>query len=108
MSRRNTSSDQSHITIDNPSHERLKKLPRWATAYIAQLKREITRRDGLVAAHALLCESGREWFTIPNRTYEKPMKLWLLDRDSPIPVCSIGNGDTLLIGRAKNNDRPAG
>lgn len=88
-------------------------LPAWAREKLAECRRKIDALSGeierLKEAHGLL--ANREWFTVqgpkpgmktwsdgePRTTY----RLWLLDRDSPHPVCSLGVGDVLLVGRAE-------
>jgi len=81
---------------------RIAKLPKWAQRHIEDLNREIERRDGLVKAHALLCKEQREWFIISNRINEVE-RLWLLDKDAPHAICSLGPGDILLVGRKRND-----
>lgn len=80
--------------------KKIEKLPKWAQRYIQQLELEIGRRDGLVTAHSLLCDEKREWFTITGPKREENMKLWLLKHDKPLPVCSIGPEDVILVARA--------
>ena len=79
---------------------RVGKLPKWAQKCIDDLIFEVNRRDGLVVAHGLLCDEKRDWFTIPNKS-EGTMHLWLLNKDRPHSICSLDEGDVLLVGRRK-------
>jgi hypothetical protein len=79
---------------------RIHKLPKWAQKHISDLEWEVKRRDGLVNAHAVLCETDKSWFTIPNKT-EDVMTLWLLFKNCPHAVCSLNEGDTLIVGRKR-------
>lgn len=81
-------------------------LPKWAQEMrrahldlIHKLQQELAETK---AAHAVL--NGRNWFTLhgPKLTSDPDYyHLWLLDTDRPMTVCSLGRGDTLLIGRAE-------
>lgn len=83
----------------------LESLPLWAQRRIRQLERErdaaITRGDTIQQAHDVLL--NREWFVLPGPQFEQTeryRKLWILNRDDAFPVCSLGFGDVLLVGRA--------
>lgn len=95
------------------SERRLDRLPKWAQQHIENLNgqiREANRKyETIVRMHAILCsDKNRQWFTINNEIKgSEPMKLWLLNKDHPFPVCSIDTHDVLFIGRAskgKNNE----
>ncbi len=82
------------------------KLPQWVQQRLAELREEsaaLQRKiEALQNVHALTA-NGREWFTVSWPSLDPPgslLHLWVLDRDHPFPVCSIGDGDVLLIGRA--------
>lgn len=86
-----------------------RKLPVWAQELIERLRDDLGKKDaealGLRAAHAVL--GGREWFTISGPTFDtehETRRLWFLDREHPFPACSLGKGDVLLVGRAKNEE----
>lgn len=82
----------------------MSSLPKWAQKKIADLSRDLENTkldlDATRQAHAVLSE--RKWFVIPNKIDNDGMKLWLLDKDHPFPVCSLCVGDVLLVGRAKD------
>jgi hypothetical protein len=87
----------------------LTKLPKWAQRIIRDLKREAieanTKLNRIESAHTVLM--GREWLTVNHdqafeNTWTKSMRLYTFHLDHAQPVCSIGKGDILLIGRAKN------
>lgn len=83
-------------------NESEKKLPKWAQTELALLRYENKMLDDLRAAHQVLMD--REWFTLSGPTFldqETYRTLWVLDREDPVRVCSLGKGDVLLIGRAK-------
>lgn len=80
------------------------RLPKWAQERMTELRREVNRRDGLQKLHAVLCEPEREWFTIPGPPFnsdEKHRNLFVLSRNSADPICDLGPGDLLFVGRAK-------
>jgi hypothetical protein len=83
----------------------LKTLPKWAQDLIAELinDRNIAQSDARRLRDANDVLRNREWFTIQGQTpiEIQPRKLWILRDDHPIPVCSLGIGDVLLIGRMK-------
>lgn len=88
-----------------------RKLPVWAQELIERLRDDLSKKDseinGLRTAHAILVD-GREWFTISGPTFDtdhETRRLWFLDREHPFPACSLGKGDLLLVGRAKNEER---
>lgn len=82
------------------------KQPKWVQELIAEKDKKLNRTESelirLRAAHAVLM--NREWFTIPNPVKGRTAvrHLFTLHTDRAAPVCSIGRGDTLLIGRRKN------
>lgn len=79
----------------------LTTLPKWAQRLIAE---QLAELDSLRSVAAILCDKRRMWFTIPGPRMadnEDYRYLWVLDREKPFPICSIGRGDTLIIGRAK-------
>lgn len=88
--------------------DRWARLPHWVQAEIDKRNVRILELENALmetrAAHAVLGE--RSWFTLNGPTIndmlngETARHLWLLDHDKPFPVCQLGHGDTLLIGRA--------
>jgi hypothetical protein len=94
-----------------PAHDEA-SLPKWAQQRLAALRTVVDDRDAelktLRQAHALLTEGARSWFTLPGPSApdEKPIHLWLLNHDHPFPVCDLGKGDVLLVGRATRPSTP--
>jgi hypothetical protein len=86
--------------------DRETKLPAWARKLIGDLRFELVmqrrRNKELAAAHGVLFD--REWFTIPGTPVQEPddpRTLFLLERNRANSVCTLYNGDVLLIGRRK-------
>jgi len=84
------------------------KQPKWVQSLIADKVAELNRTKAelkrLQAAHGLLAERDREWFTIPNPAKGRGPDhryLFMLKTNQAVAVCSLGRGDTLLVGRAK-------
>jgi len=79
------------------------KLPKWAQEHIASLDQRIVhlrwRITALKSAHAILVKNEREWFVVPNAG-EEVYTLWRFFRNQPFAVCSLSDGDLLLVGRA--------
>ena len=87
--------------LDKP--HKLETLPKWAQYYINHLQCEIQRRESLKQLHAVLSDTDRDWFTLPDPVggcHEEHLNLWILDKDHPFSVCSLGKGDMLFVGRA--------
>lgn len=87
-------------------------LPKWAQRRLAEerLKSSDLRDelDRTKAASAVLHE--REWFTLPGPTQndEWPkdvIRLFVLSRNNAHPVCSLGRGDILLVGRSRMKEK---
>jgi len=76
-------------------------LPKWARDRLSILRLEISRLKSLETAAEILMR--REWFVIQGQQAGEPYprKLWWLNHDEPFPCCSLGNGDVLLVGRAR-------
>ncbi|MDW9481731.1 hypothetical protein GOB57_24085 [Sinorhizobium meliloti] len=87
--------------LSNSSGRDEAKLPKWARDRLQGVRDEVDRLRSLESAHAVL--DAREWFTLagPHDASDAPRTLWLLDKNSPFPVCSLAHGDALLVGRAK-------
>jgi hypothetical protein len=84
------------------------KQPQWVQELLADKDKEIERTKTelkhLQVAHSVLM--NREWFTIPNPIGKNGVDvryLFTLHTNCAAPVCSIGRGDTLLVGRAKRS-----
>jgi len=85
------------------------KLPLWAQERLAAARREVGRISGelerLRTAHSLL-EDGKDWFTLPGPSSagaDHFTRLWYMAKDDPRPICALGKGDVLLVGRSKNS-----
>lgn len=85
----------------------IKKLPKWVQQMLAEKDDRIEQieqeKERMEKAHDILIE--REWFTIPNPVEgdgPEYRSLFLLTTNHAQPVCSIGKGDILLVGRKKN------
>lgn len=62
------------------------------------------RLQSLKQLHAVLSEPERDWFTLPDPIggcHEETLNLWILDKNRPFSICSLGKGDILFVGRAK-------
>jgi len=84
------------------------KLPKWAQKRLADLRLRIQRLERLREAHAVL--KDREWFVIngpvdPGEFPNDIIRLFVLSQNSAHAVCSLGQGDTLLVGRAERRNR---
>lgn len=86
----------------------LDKQPKWVRELVAKLRTEredLERRMlRLEQAHEIL--NKRDWFAIygernPKIPEGEMRRVWIINRDDPYPVCSIGYNDVLLIGRAR-------
>jgi len=79
----------------------IKKLPLWAQKLLKDKDFEISQLQALEQAHAVL--NNRKWCSVsgPLMGSNETCTLWVLDKDSPVSVCSLGQGDVLLIGRQK-------
>ena len=84
------------------------KLPKWAQRVITELRSESiranTKLNNIEKAHETLTE--REWFTVNysdlfDKTWSKSMSLNVIHLDKVQPICSISEGDIVLIGRSK-------
>jgi len=79
------------------------KLPQWAQSLIYGQHMEIlslkemhnTEMQNIRQAHELLTKY--DWTTAGVHTPEKH-KLWVLHKDNPVCIASIGDGDILLLG----------
>ena len=78
------------------------KLPKWAQNRLTDLRHEIQALQSLKQIHAILCDRDRDWFTIRNIVADgmDHNNLWVLHANNPQPVCSLGRGDVLFVGRA--------
>jgi hypothetical protein len=91
------------------SEHNIETLPKWAQYAFNQLS-ELNvglniRMQTLQDINAIMCEPKRDWFTLPfSHDDNKPIHLWLLDKDQPISVCSLGKGDIIFVGRAKKDE----
>ena len=96
------------------------KQPKWVRELLDEKDKKLERTNDelrrLQVAHAVLVEQ-EEWFTIPNPIESKGpefLTLFSLHANGAAPVCSLGRGDTLLVGRAKpkvvdgNQNEPQG
>lgn len=79
----------------------ISKLPKWAREEIIRLNSELSdtkcHLENTKKAHSILL--NRRWFTLKTQ-FDKPLHLWILSEDKPHPVCSLFNGDVLMIGRS--------
>jgi hypothetical protein len=90
---------------------KIESLPKWAQKLLMEKHREnaelVQSLANLKCAHAILL--NREWFTIPGPTFEDSedyRHLFILDREHPYAICSLGKNDVLLIGRNVKNEQP--
>lgn len=86
----------------------IKTLPIWAQRHICHLEQMNdyleSRNKTIEDMNAIMCEPKRDWFTLPfSYDGDKSIHLWLLDKDQPLPVCALGKGDLLFVGRSKKS-----
>ncbi len=88
------------------------KLPKWAQKRLADLRRDIehaqARLDTVEQMNAVMCDPRRDWFTIPGPQLSEERDhriLFVLGTNQATPVCDLGRGDLLFIGRAGQMDR---
>jgi hypothetical protein len=87
---------------------KIESLPKWAQDKILILEFEIQRRESLKQLHAVLADPDRDWFTLPDPVggcHEEHLNLWILDKDHPFSICSLGKGDMLFVGRTKKEKK---
>lgn len=85
--------------LDKP--HKLETLPKWAQAYIQSLRIDIDHLETIKKMDRVMAD--RDWFTLPdpiNGTNQDLLHLWVLYHDKPMPICSLGKGDMLFVGRA--------
>ena len=97
----------STATMETDCHD-IATLPKWAQLHIKSLELKAesakSKLETLEKMQAITCEPQRDWFTLPfSHDGNKPIHLWLLNLDYPYPVCALGKGDLLFVGRAKKN-----
>ncbi len=97
--------------MKNLSSDRVKKLPLWAQKLINNQQTDIEvlkrKNENLEMVHELL--TTKEWFTLKapiDMKENEYMHVWLLDRDAPRALCSIGKSDIILVGRHKKYCTP--
>lgn len=80
------------------------KLPKWAQDRLNGFRREIIGLEGLKKLHGLLADKDRDWFTIPGpipNAGKESITLHVFYPNHAHPVCELGVGDILHVGRAK-------
>ncbi len=92
------------------SEHKIKTLPKWAQYLISELNGKLVANEQRMLTvqnmNAVMCEPKRDWFTLPfEHKDDKPIRLWLLNYDEPFPVCDLGKGDLLFVGRARKEGR---
>lgn len=78
------------------------KLPNWAQGVLENLRAKNERLEFELArtqqAHAVLM--SRRWFTVPHPGDDDDgLCLFALRSNEAVCVCTLGPGDTLLVGR---------
>jgi hypothetical protein len=79
------------------------RLPKWVQKKIGDLQMTIQELEAYRKLHAVLSDKDRDWFTLPdpfNGCNDEELKLWILTKNHPFPVCVLYKGDMLFIGRA--------
>lgn len=81
-------------------------MPLWAQRHISDLKTALIELQGklIKIEQAKEILDNRDWFAINGPTFdddENSRTLWSLDRDKPHAICSLGQGDVLIVGRHK-------
>ena len=84
----------------------IESLPKWAQCHIYALEMAadiaINQRNKVEDINAIMSNPKRNWFTINNPVElieQQNCQLWVIKSDDPRPVCSLGKGDVLFIGR---------
>ncbi len=92
---------------------RERRLPLWAQQTIEGLRRtaisQIKEMNRLRQAHSILTEQ-KGWHTVPYRPpdVDTPADRWMLFSlytNGAHPVCSLGPGDVLLVGRKNEEEK---
>ena len=90
------------------AEKRDEKLPCWAQSLISELRVHIqllqNENDVLRSMSTFTVGDKRDWFTIPGPAFEpdeEVRRLYVLNRNDPLPICSLSKKDLLFVGRAK-------
>ena len=79
----------------------IKKLPKWAQKRLTELEDRARRAEATLP----WAKPRMQWFTIlhpdsrPKHLRGEHRTLFMLDKDSAHPVCSIGAEDCVFVGR---------
>jgi len=79
------------------------KLPLWVQGKLNKLRLMVKELESYRTMHAILEDKERDWFTLPdpvNGCNDEELKLWILTKNHPFPICTLYKGDLLFIGRA--------
>lgn len=83
-----------------PKHN-IKTLPKWAQEKIRELEDRVLKAESTLP----WTKPGMQWFTIlhpdsrPKHLKGEHRTLFMLDKDSAHPVCSVGAEDCVFVGR---------
>lgn len=78
----------------------ISKLPKWAQAHIRGLEERVSRAEKTIP----WTEPGMEWFTLfaPIDGYKRaPQRLFICTDHGTRCVCTLGENDSIFVGRGK-------
>lgn len=73
------------------------KLPKWAQQRLEKQRQQIRSLNAIRDASAVLCDWNWSRIDCPDES----LTLFRLDQNMATAVCSISNGDRILIGRKR-------
>ena len=106
----NIKTQNSKQLLKNDNTRDIAKLPKWVQKHIKNLEEQVKlsnkKLEQISIASDVLHE--RQWFTVSGPKFDDKKysrTLWVLDKDMPVALCSLGKNDVLLVGRASANAR---
>lgn len=85
------------------------RLPRWAQEELEFLRSKIDELGRILdrtQEAAAITADGHDWFVVRHpKGAPDLLRLWTLDEMGAHPVCTLGPGDALLVGRGSKNER---
>lgn len=80
-------------------NDRIKKLPKWAQKLISEKDHRIEQLASKITNTEKVSYiiNNTNWYTLGEFTTER-RALFIIDKDAPRKICSIGAGSVLMIG----------
>lgn len=78
-------------------NDRINKLPRWVQAHIEILEERVRHAEATIP----WTEPGMEWLTLLKDS--EPTTLFLCSDAGTQPLCHVGKGDRVFVGRARKD-----